>query len=167
MKTLLVVLGITVGTLAGFMMLEQDRISQRVLYLEQMARVDRDQIARLGQAVRVERIEYVTVTAYSPRVQETDDTPYITASNTRVAEGTIAVSRDLWLAGWAFGKKVFIECASGKKGREESKAGLCGIFLIQDAMNQRYTKRIDIFIHSTKKARAAGIRLRVAVLQSL
>lgn len=149
----LIALMLIVTMFMGLAVREADRIAQRVLNLE--------------QAAGIERVENVTVTAYSPRVRETDDTPFITASNARVAEGTIAVSRDLWLAGWAFGKKVFIECAPGKKGRRESKAGLCGIFIIQDAMNRRFTKRIDIFIHNTAKALAAGKRERVVVLQSL
>ena len=149
---LVIVLILIVGGLGGWMVWEQDQISQRMLHLEQMAGV---------------QIEHVTVTAYSPRVRETDDTPYITASNLRVAEGTVAVSRDLWRGGWAFGKKVFIECAPGEKGRKEAKAGLCGIFIIRDVMNQRFTKRMDIFIHSTRKARAAGKRSRVVVLQFL
>ena len=37
----------------------------------------------------------VTITAYSPRKGETDNTPFITASNKRVREGIIALSRDL------------------------------------------------------------------------
>jgi len=51
----------------------------------------------------------LTVTAYSPRSNETDDTPYETAFPTRVKPWTIAVSRDLFNYGWTGGKYAYIE----------------------------------------------------------
>ena len=79
----------------------------------------------------------VDVTAYSPTKRETDSTPFTTASNKRVKEGYIAISRDLE-AHLSFGDKVFIE-------------GL-GIFEVQDRMNRRWKHRIDLFFFDTKKA---------------
>ena len=79
----------------------------------------------------------VDVTAYSPTVGQTDSTPFTTASNKRVKEGYIAISRDLedYLT---FGDKVFIEDL--------------GIFEVQDRMNRRWQARVDIFFNETKDA---------------
>jgi len=87
----------------------------------------------------------VDVTAYSPTKRECDSTPFITASNKRVKEGYIAVSRDLE-AYVGFGDKVFIK-------------GL-GIFEVQDRMNRRWKKRIDLFFFDTKQARRFGKKKR-------
>ncbi|MEW5775124.1 MAG: 3D domain-containing protein [Thermodesulfobacteriota bacterium] len=86
----------------------------------------------------------VTVTAYSARPEETDDTPNHTASNERVRPGTVAVSRDLFDSGWVFGKKIYIK-------------GL-GVFTISDLMAQRKRNHIDIFIGDTDEARSFGVQ---------
>lgn len=74
----------------------------------------------------------VTVTAYNADPAQTDSDPEIAASMRRVRPGTIAVSRDLFNKGWVFGRKVRLE-------------GL-GIFEINDLMNARHSKAIDIFL---------------------
>jgi len=95
----------------------------------------------------------VTVTAYNPTASQTDSDPLIAASMRKVREGTIAVSRDLFDQGWVFGKKVRIE-------------GL-GIFEINDLMNKRYTKRIDVFMWDESQAKKFGKRTIKAALLSL
>jgi 3D (Asp-Asp-Asp) domain-containing protein len=79
----------------------------------------------------------VDVTAYSPTKRETDSTPFITASNKRVQEGYIAISRDLepYLK---FGDQVYIE-------------GL-GTYEVQDRMNKRWRNKVDVFFCNTKDA---------------
>ncbi len=94
----------------------------------------------------------VDVTAYSPTVSETDSTPLITASNKMVKEGYIAVSRDLE-AYLEFGDKVFIEDI--------------GIFEVQDRMNRRWSKRVDIFFYNTKRAIQFGkVKKKMWILDS-
>lgn len=122
-----------------------------------------ERLSLMQQSSRVETVQNVLVTAYSPTKRETDDTPYITASNKPVSEGSIAVSRDLFMDGWVFGKSVFIQCGS----LSEARRGHCGIFIITDVMNRRWEKRLDIFIHDTKKAKKFGKKERLAVLLSL
>ena len=87
-------------------------------------------------------VRVVKVTAYSPRIEETDSTPDITAANTKVRPGIIAVSRDLFNKGWIFGKKVYIKSL--------------GIFTIEDLMAKRKTNQIDIFMPDTTAALAFG-----------
>ncbi len=96
-------------------------------------------------------VQQVTVTAYNPTHDQTDGDPLIAASMRKVRPGTVAVSRDLFDQGWVFGKKVRIE-------------GL-GIFEINDLMNPRHTKRVDVFMWDEKEAQAFGKkRVKVALL---
>jgi 3D (Asp-Asp-Asp) domain-containing protein len=95
-------------------------------------------------------VERVTVTAYSPRKQECDSDPLITASMRRVRAGTVAVSRDLFERGWVFGKKVYLK-------------GL-GVYEIQDLMHSRYSRRMDVFFWDRHAARQFGRKETLAAL---
>ena len=95
-------------------------------------------------------IRVLSVTAYSPRVIETDSTPFINAFGSPVAEGQIAVSRDLFLAGWVFERRIWIQDM--------------GVFVIMDRMNVRFKDSIDIFFFSTKRAKAFGRKKLVVAL---
>ena len=81
----------------------------------------------------------VIATAYTPRHEETDSTPWLTAAGTKTREGVIAAN---WLP---FGTQVKID---GK------------IYTVEDRMNRRYTAafpaRIDIVFISLDKARKFG-----------
>lgn len=111
-------------------------------------------------ALTLKDVRKLMITAYSPRVQETDSDPFITASMKPVKRNTIAVSRDLFNQGWVFGKKVYIKCESVS----EVKKGQCGIFEIRDLMNARFEERIDIFYFETKKAMEVVKRDRTVAL---
>ena len=85
----------------------------------------------------------VIVTAYSSTRGQTDSTPFLTASMTQVRPGVIALSRDLIQrynpnAPFAYGDQVLIE------GH--------GVFTVEDTMNERYSKRADIWFPSTSEA---------------
>ncbi|BBD06925.1 3D domain-containing protein [Desulfovibrio ferrophilus] len=90
----------------------------------------------------LQRTRSLTVTAYSPRLQETDSTPHVTASNKPVRQGIVAVSRDLFDSGWVFGKKVYIKNF--------------GIFTIDDLMAESKRNHIDIFMFDTQAALSFG-----------
>jgi|GEM_PF-5125084 len=92
----------------------------------------------------------VTVTAYSPSKTETDSSPYITAFNKKVKPGTIAVSRDLFLAGWTPGRKVYIY--------------QIGVFEIADLMHRRKSNHLDIFFWTRDQAIQFGIKKSRAIL---
>jgi 3D (Asp-Asp-Asp) domain-containing protein len=94
----------------------------------------------------------VTVTGYTSRPEETDDTPFITASNTRTRPGVIALSRDLLKrytpgAPFDFGDVIHI------KG--------VGDFIVEDSMARRWQKRADIWFEDLDAARASGRRTLV------
>jgi 3D (Asp-Asp-Asp) domain-containing protein len=85
----------------------------------------------------------VTLTAYSSTEDQCDDTPHITASNKPVRNGIIAVSNDLmeeW--GLTFGQRVLIP------GH--------GLFEVQDRMNRRWQKKVDIWHNDREAARLFG-----------
>jgi len=87
----------------------------------------------------------VTVTAYSSRVRETDDTPHITADMTTVRVGIIAVSRDLLdELGMVMGQRVLIPGY--------------GVFEIRDKMNKRHRRRVDIWMADTRAATLHGVK---------
>lgn len=91
----------------------------------------------------------VTVTAYSPSVEETDGTPYITSSLLEPKPWTVAVSRDLYNNGWTEGKYIYIN--------------QIGRFRILDKMNHRKYKSVDIFFSNKKQAIRFGIRKNILI----
>jgi len=84
--------------------------------------------------------ENVTITAYNPFSNQTDNTPNETAiMETPVPGWTCAVSRDMI---HLLNKKIYIE-------------GI-GVFVVNDVMNKRFTKRIDICMGNKEKAISFG-----------
>ena len=81
----------------------------------------------------------VIATAYTPRPEETDSTPWLTAAGTKTREGVIAAN---WLP---FGTEVRIDDK---------------IYKVEDRMNRRFTAafpaHIDIVFMSLDKARKFG-----------
>lgn len=134
--------------------MEMDTLRHKLALAERTAEARKQMVEEarlLTRAVAAPNVQTVTVTAYNPVEDQCDSDPLIAASMRKVREGTIAVSRDLFDQGWVFGKKVRIE-------------GL-GIFEINDLMNKRYSRRIDIFMWDEGKARKFGKRAsRVALL---
>jgi 3D (Asp-Asp-Asp) domain-containing protein len=91
----------------------------------------------------------LTATGYSSSVIETDNTPHITASNTRTRTGIIAMSRDMLRrynpdAPFSFGDIVHI---SG-----------VGDFAVEDSMNPRWRRRVDVWFPSRTAAFQFGRR---------
>jgi 3D (Asp-Asp-Asp) domain-containing protein len=111
---------------------------QEIACLETECDYYRTQLAALSRQYS----KQLTVTAYSPDPSETDGTPTVTASMTRVRHGIVAVSRDLFRQGWTFGKKVYVEGY--------------GVFTIRDLMNRRYTNRLDVFRWDRREALKFG-----------
>ena len=103
---------------------------------------ERQELTRQVAELKSMWVREVTVTAYSATAEECGPDPLITASMAKPRPGIVAVSRDLFDAGWVFGKKVYV------KGH--------GVFEIADLMSKRYTERMDIFFPSTDQARRFG-----------
>ena len=93
--------------------------------------------------------EYViTATAYSSTVDQTDDTPFVTASGTYVRDG-IAAANFL-----PFGTVFRIPELYGDK-----------IFIVEDRMNKRYWHRVDIWFPERQMAKEFGVKqIRIEVV---
>jgi len=90
----------------------------------------------------------VTVTIYHADPKQTDNTPFITASNQVIdsinpaGHRWIAVSRDLEPLGFTFGACVLIEGIG---------SDIDGEWQVQDRMNKRWKKRIDLLVNKNMK----------------
>ena len=92
--------------------------------------------------------ELVTATVYHAVIEQTDSTPFVTASMKHINPDNpaghrwIAVSRDLEKLGYTFGASVCIEGISKE---------FDGDWTVQDRMNKRWTKRIDFLVDQSLK----------------
>lgn len=83
----------------------------------------------------------VTATAYSSTPDQTDDSPFITASGTYVRDGIVATNF------LPFGTVIKIPNLYGDK-----------LFVVEDRMNRRYTDRVDIWFPNRSSAIQFGKR---------
>ena len=120
---------------------------------EELININKNQqllIIDLLEQNKIKGVLKATITAYSPRICETDDTPLTTAYMKKVRSDIVAVSRDIIINhGWIPGQKIHIEGV--------------GIKTIGDLMNIRYTNRIDIFFWDVKQAQKFGRKDDVVV----
>ncbi len=92
----------------------------------------------------------VTITAYSSTPEETDDTPFITASGKKVRDGIVATNF------LPFGTKVQIPSLFGSK-----------VFVVEDRMHPRMTNRLDVWMSSKADAKQFGLqRAEIVILSS-
>ena len=82
----------------------------------------------------------ILASAYNSLPNQTDDTPWTTASGTKCREGVVASNY------FPIGTKLMIE---GYKGR---------VFVVEDRMNARYGKKIDIWFRDYDDAMKFGNR---------
>ena len=94
------------------------------------------------------RFVKVVITAYSSRVGETDDTPFMTAAGTKVRPGVVAAN---WLP---LGAKIRIPALFGDQ-----------VFLVEDRMHSRMNGKVDVWFSSTDEALRFGTQVaRVEIL---
>ena len=92
----------------------------------------------------------VSATAYSSTPDQTDDSPFITAWNTRVRDGIVAANF------LPFGTKIKIPDIYGNK-----------IFVVEDRMNRRYWHKVDIWFPDRQSALEFGLRtIKIQILES-
>lgn len=89
-------------------------------------------------------------TAYSSTPDQTDNSPFITAWNTRVRDGIVAANF------LPFGTKIKIPDIYGDK-----------IFIVEDRMNKRYWHKIDIWFPDRQSAIEFGLKtVKIQILES-
>jgi len=104
-----------------------------------------------NEAQKVVKIIKVVVTAYSSTPDQTDDTPFITASGKYVEDGIIANNM------LAFGTKIKIPKLYGDK-----------VFIVEDRMNRRKSDyHIDIWMPDRPSAVNFGVKtVEIEILES-
>jgi len=85
---------------------------------------------------------WLFATAYSSTPDQTDDTPFITASNTHVRDGIVAANF------LRFGAKIRFPTLYGDK-----------VFVVEDRMNSRYDYRVDIWMRTREEAKQFGAKI--------
>jgi len=94
-------------------------------------------------AIQIQKRVKMVITAYSSTLNETDCSPFITASGTRVQDGIVANNL------LPFGSKVRIPELYGDK-----------IFVVEDRMNSKKGNyHLDIWFSDTNEAKAFGSEL--------
>jgi len=106
-------------------------------------------LARVAQEkIRESQIKYrkiIPITAYSSTIDQTDDTPCITANGFNLCKNN---QENVIAANFLpFGTKIRIPKHFGDQ-----------VFTVQDRMNARYYYRADIWMQSRNKARIFGIK---------
>lgn len=95
----------------------------------------------------IHEMRTVWVTAYSSTPEETDDTPFITASGTTVRNGIIATNL------LPFGTKIQIPELFGER-----------VFIVEDRMHRRKTNHVDIWMPTKSAAKIFGISRTAIVI---
>lgn len=96
-----------------------------------------------------EQVASVTISGYSSREEETDSTPFITASGSQVREGVAAAN---WLP---LGTQFRIPELFGDI-----------VFTVEDRMHKRFSDRVDIWFSTTEEAIRFGVqKARIEVIQ--
>jgi len=88
----------------------------------------------------------MTITSYRSVPNQTDNTPFITASNKRVHQAGVALSRELlhrWGGPAKYGDVVYIEGY--------------GFKVVNDCMNRRHKKRVDMWVKTHEEEKAVGV----------
>lgn len=98
----------------------------------------------------------LTLTAYSSTPDQTDATPFVTASGQRVRDGIVAVSRDLERLGLGFGSKLVVTRVAGPGCGPEAQELVGRVLEVQDRMHRRKARQLDVWRASRKEALAIG-----------
>lgn len=95
------------------------------------------------------RMYTVEVSGYTSEVAQTDDSPFITAQGTHVRDGVVASNM------FPFGTLIKIPSLYGNK-----------IFVVEDRMNRRFQRNVDIWFAEKADALKLGRRLvKIEVIQ--
>jgi 3D (Asp-Asp-Asp) domain-containing protein len=96
------------------------------------------------------KVVKVLITAYSSTPEETDDTPFITASGSYVREGIVAANF------LPFGARIKIPEIFGDQ-----------VFVVEDRLHERHNDRIDVWFPTKEKALRFGIKIsEIEILSS-
>jgi len=116
--------------------------SQKVELLAQSHPILKESSVLADSANKSQKVVKILATAYSSSVDETDDTPFITASGSHVRNGVIAANF------LPFGSKVKLPAVFGDK-----------VFTVEDRLKDGYNDRVDIWFPSKGEALKFGVQV--------
>ena len=140
------------------MSLDKDaEIKPKVEYIA--TKQDNNNIITISNTFNLSNAEYterifkdVIITSYNNDPTQTDDSPNVTATNRRVREGIVAVSYDFINKGLIhYGDLLYINCFNKW-------------YLVEDTMNKRFTKRVDIFLFDKEKSNKINKKCNIKVI---
>ncbi len=105
----------------------------------------------------------VRATGYNSAVNQTDSTPFITATGARTRFGIIAASRDLLAQDVPYGSLVRLrdlgEFDDGLgRGTFQDLLDQQDVFIVEDTLHRRKRQQIDVWFESYRQATQWGIR---------
>ena len=100
----------------------------------------------------------IVSTAYNSDVNQTDSTPFITASGELVRDGTLALSRDMIRAENEMMERMGYNPAAAISYGDTVDLIYVRRMVVHDTMNRRYSRRADIWMDSERDALAWGVR---------
>jgi 3D (Asp-Asp-Asp) domain-containing protein len=120
-----------------------------IMHLENITGTKKVEAALSDKKIDTHKEKYmqVWVTAYSSSEEETDDTPFITASNKYVNDGFVAANF------LPFGTKIKIPSLFGNK-----------IFIVEDRMSEKRKNFIDIWMPTKEDAKKFGIHYTTIII---
>ena len=99
---------------------------------------------------RVAKTMRIYITAYSSTPEQTDDTPFTTASGKQVRDGIVAANM------LPLGTKIKIPELFGEK-----------VFVVEDRMHPRNYGKVDVWFPSREEAKIFGVKqVSIVVLES-
>lgn len=142
------------ASLAGtFAVADNTQISDSLVTLQgnTLVQINRPQIVSVqGPVCPILNKKFVVITAYSSTFEETDGSPFITASGSYVRDGIIAANF------LKIGTKVKIPSLYGDK-----------IFTVEDRMAKKNSHKVDIWMPSKSAALQFGVKkAEIVVLES-
>lgn len=117
-------------------------LNQRPVYIVDSQPVDIDAYLRQYFSNKVpQKTIYVTVTAYSSTVDQTDGTPYLTAFGSPVRDGIVAAN--------------FLPVGTVVRFPDKFEDKL---FVVEDTMDKRFSLQVDIWMSDQEEAKKFGIQ---------
>lgn len=125
---------------SAFQSMKENSIDERYnTSLNDSLAVQNPVLMKASKANASAKTQNVWVTAYSSDIEQTDDTPFITASGSYVRNG-IAAANFL-----PFGTQFRLPSIFGSQ-----------IFTVEDRMHPRFEKRVDIWFETKEEAKTFG-----------
>lgn len=143
----------------GIVVMSLDKDAKIKPKVEYIATKQQDNIITISNTFNLSNAEYterifkdVIITSYNNDPAQTDDSPNVTATNRGVREGIVAVSYDFINKGLIhYGDLLYIDCFDKW-------------YLVEDTMNKRFTKRVDIFLFDKEKSNKINKKCDIKVI---